>query len=359
MNLTSNHLLTAAHALILTQPATTVPTQGQLCTSRRLGACWRSPKLPVHILKANADLPRPLAILLSLVCLLVPAAVLYAASKRQAEPPAPAAAAASGGGGSRIARVASGLLRFAAQPWFPWVAAAATAINLFTLVFTAGTVVLFLGAVLGQPKRWRSTALTNAIGATAGSAVLLLLLRQQGEGLLLEQVAEDRCGALRCALRCMVQCVAWCVAVPCIAWCVAWCSALRCVVRCVVQCVAWCVAWCSALRGALWRLVHYATRRPIDASAVPDGASLAGVGQDHLHHAAVRRGGHGTPTQPATQPATPSGQSLQPLPSSLQPMPSRLETHALQPAGVCTLPGARGQSASHPPPRHRLRHPLR
>ena len=164
--------------------------RGQLCTGRR--ACWGAPKLPVHILEANADLPRPYAILLSLVCLLVPAAVLYTASKRQAEPSAAAAAPSGGGGGgggggSRIARVASGLLRFAGQPWFPWVAALATAINLFTIVFTAATVVLFLGAVLGRPKRWRSTAIANALGATAGSAVLLLLLRQRGEGLLVEQ----------------------------------------------------------------------------------------------------------------------------------------------------------------------------
>ena len=161
--------------------------RGQLCTGRR--ACWGAPKLPVHILEANADLPRPYAILLTLVCLLVPAAVLYTASKRQATPSAAAAAAPSGGGGggSRIARVASGLLRFAGQPWFPWVAGLATAINLFTIVFTAATVVLFLGAVLGRPKRWRSTAVANALGATAGSAVLLLLLRQRGEGLLVEQ----------------------------------------------------------------------------------------------------------------------------------------------------------------------------
>ena len=158
--------------------------RGQLCTGRR--ACWGASKLPVHILEANAALPRPYAILLSLVCLLVPAVVLYTASKQQAKPSA-AAAAPSGGGGSRVARVASGLLRFAGQPWFPWVAAAATAINLFTIVFTAATVVLFLGAVLGRPKRWRSTAVANALGATAGSAVLLLLLRQRGEGLLVEQ----------------------------------------------------------------------------------------------------------------------------------------------------------------------------
>ena len=152
----------------------------------------------MHVLEANADLPKPYAILLGLVCLLVPIAVLYTASKRQAEPSADAAAAkpsaaaatpsgGGGGGGSKIARVASGLLRFAGQPWFPWVAGLATAINLFTIVFTAATVVLFLGAVLGRPKRWRSTAVANALGATAGSAVLLLLLRQRGEGLLAEQ----------------------------------------------------------------------------------------------------------------------------------------------------------------------------
>ena len=163
----------------------------------------------MHVLEANADLPKPYAILLGLVCLLMPTAVLYTASKRQAKPSAAAAAAqpsaaaaaaakpsaaaatpsggGGGGGGSKIAQVASGLLRFAGQPWFPWVAGLATAINLFTIVFTAATVVLFLGAVLGRPKRWRSTAIANALGATAGSAVLLLLLRQRGEGLLAEQ----------------------------------------------------------------------------------------------------------------------------------------------------------------------------
>jgi len=41
--------------------------------------------------------------------------------------------------------------------------------------------------VLGQRKRWRSTAIANALGATAGSAVLLLLLRTQGDGLLERQ----------------------------------------------------------------------------------------------------------------------------------------------------------------------------
>ena len=157
---------------------------GQLCTGPR--ACRRAPKLPVHVMTANKDLPRPLAIGLALVCLLIPAVILQKASKKQSKPAA-AAAAPSDGSAGRFARVASSLLRFAAQPWFPWVAAAGTAINLFTIIFTGATVVLFLGAVLGRPKRWRLTALANALGATVGSAVLLFLLRQQGEALLHEQ----------------------------------------------------------------------------------------------------------------------------------------------------------------------------
>ena len=40
------------------------------------------------------------------------------------------------------------LLEFAASWWFPWVAALGTGVNMFTLVFTAATVVLFLAAVL-------------------------------------------------------------------------------------------------------------------------------------------------------------------------------------------------------------------
>ena len=47
----------------------------------------------MHVLEANADLPKPYAILLGLVCMLVPTAVLYIASKRQAKPSAAAAAA--------------------------------------------------------------------------------------------------------------------------------------------------------------------------------------------------------------------------------------------------------------------------
>eukprot|EP00962_Isochrysis_galbana_P061813 scaffold45349_cov281-Isochrysis_galbana.AAC.1 len=45
------------------------------------------------------------------------------------------------------------MLQYAGAWWFPWVAAFGTAINLFTLVLTAATVVLYLAAVLARPQR--------------------------------------------------------------------------------------------------------------------------------------------------------------------------------------------------------------
>ena len=90
-----------------------------------------------------------------------------------------------------VLRAAVALLQFAGAWWFPLVAALGTAVNLFTLVLTAATVVLYLAAVLGRPSRWVSTALANAVGAAAGSYALLLLLRSHGESLL-----ADRFGAV-------------------------------------------------------------------------------------------------------------------------------------------------------------------
>ena len=72
------------------------------------------------------------------------------------------------------------LLRFASAWWFPLVAGAGTAINMFTIIFTGATVVIFLAAVLGQPRRWYSTAVSNAAGATVGTAILLALVRERG-----------------------------------------------------------------------------------------------------------------------------------------------------------------------------------
>ena len=77
----------------------------------------------------------------------------------------PAGAAASSNGGSASAGVKPAgiaadavdfLLRFASAPWFPLVAALGTAINMFTIIFTGATVIIFLAAILGNRKRAHS-----------------------------------------------------------------------------------------------------------------------------------------------------------------------------------------------------------
>merc|ERR1712070_47001 len=90
-----------------------------------------------------------------------------------------------GGTGSETTFVSS-LLHLAGSWWFPWLAAAATAANMFTLIFTTATVALFLAALLAKPSRWWGTALLNAAGATAGSALILALVETQGDGFIAE-----------------------------------------------------------------------------------------------------------------------------------------------------------------------------
>jgi len=48
------------------------------------------------------------------------------------------------------------------------------------VIFTGATVVIFLAAVLGARKRWPLASLANAAGATLGTAILLLLVRERG-----------------------------------------------------------------------------------------------------------------------------------------------------------------------------------
>merc|ERR1712070_1265032 len=92
-----------------------------------------------------------------------------------------------GGTGSETTFVSS-LLHLAGSWWFPWLAAAATAANMFTLIFTTATVALFLAALLAKPSRWWGTALLNAAGATAGSALILALVETQGDGFIAERL---------------------------------------------------------------------------------------------------------------------------------------------------------------------------
>jgi len=179
---------------------------GRLCTSKGCGKCvapgragrtatCRSAGAAGWVLardRANSLLARPASLALGAALLLMPVAALVLSLP--AEPlEAKAARYASQVAAQRsptpsgpILRAALAMLQYAGAWWFPWVAAFGTAINLFTLVLTAATVVLYLAAVLARPQRWVSTAATNAVGAASGSYILLLLLRSRGQAFLTE-----------------------------------------------------------------------------------------------------------------------------------------------------------------------------
>ncbi len=162
---------------------------GQLCETAKCKRCvapgslaWakcdRKVRWPLRVLAANADPSRSVSLAIGGAVLSIGLGALALASRREGATRGGGAVGAAGataapGGGGRALAIARFLLKFAAQPWFPWIAALGTAANMFTLVFTAATVVTFLAAVLARPERWVSTALANAIGAAAGSALLL------------------------------------------------------------------------------------------------------------------------------------------------------------------------------------------
>jgi len=157
---------------------------GKLCADKRCRKCmasggaWTSCKraspMPVQVMW-------PAALLLTAGVVVVPVAIfLLGKNGRRAATTPPSAPAQSAG----VAGVGSGivefLLRFASAWWFPLVAALGTAVNMFTIIFTGATVVLFLAAVLGQPRKWYLSAVANAAGATFGTALLLLIVRERG-----------------------------------------------------------------------------------------------------------------------------------------------------------------------------------
>ncbi len=148
------------------------------CLANASGDVWRSCRgkgvaLPVVAKGNNLDLPPSRGVLFALLLLAVPIVVFGALRQ-------PQRAARAGGPAGRVEGTLAYILGFAAQPWFPLVAGFATALNMFTIVFTGATVVLYLSSVLGNPRRWRSAAVVNAAGATLGTAVLLLLVRERG-----------------------------------------------------------------------------------------------------------------------------------------------------------------------------------
>ena len=117
--------------------------------------CGSCSKMPASVMGANDDMAKPKAIGFALALVAVPLGVFMMLRK-------PAGTAASSNGGSASAGVKPAgiaadavdfLLRFASAPWFPLVAALGTAINMFTIIFTGATVIIFLAAILGNRKR--------------------------------------------------------------------------------------------------------------------------------------------------------------------------------------------------------------
>ena len=167
--------------------------QGKVCETKRckrcmlsagiFDACSKAAAMPVVVMAANGDWAKPKAIAFAAVLVAIPIFVfLFAGRKPVGHGAAPKAPAGEPGGAAVGAAegVVRFLLRFATAWWFPLVAGSGTAINMFTIIFTGATVVMFLAAILGQPRRWVSTALCNAAGATVGTAILLFLVRERG-----------------------------------------------------------------------------------------------------------------------------------------------------------------------------------
>lgn len=140
-------------------------------------ACGDATVFSVRVNGANGVWPTQRAVLVALVLTAVPLAVFYFGGfrERDATTGIPGLQGPSAG-----ARLLEWLLTFASAPWYPLVPALGTAINMFTIIFTGATVVLFLSAILGRPRRWAFSAVMNAAGATVGTAVLLMLVRERG-----------------------------------------------------------------------------------------------------------------------------------------------------------------------------------
>jgi len=130
---------------------------------------------------ANSPQSRVRALAFAFALIAVPVAATVLALRRKS---ASAEASQPTASKQTLAEKLAPLLEFAASWWFPWVAAFGTGANLFTLVFTAATVVIFLAAILARPERWPSTAFANALGATVGTALMLTLIRARGDPLI-------------------------------------------------------------------------------------------------------------------------------------------------------------------------------
>ena len=73
-----------------------------------------------------------------------------------------------------------GLRRFSSRWWLPAVVGLLSFINTFTIVLSGPLSILYISAVLGKRSRWLLTAFLNALGATAGVALLVFMARRHG-----------------------------------------------------------------------------------------------------------------------------------------------------------------------------------
>jgi len=82
------------------------------------------------------------------------------------------------------------LALFAGRWWYPWVVAALSGINTFTIFLSGPLAVLFLSGVLANPRRRFVAAVLNAVGTTMGMGVLLYLVELHGKAWLTSALDE-------------------------------------------------------------------------------------------------------------------------------------------------------------------------
>jgi len=69
---------------------------------------------------------------------------------------------------------------FVGKWWMPYMIGMMSGINLFTLVLSAPTALLFCSTVIAQPQRWWQISVVNALGTMVGAAAIVVLIESKG-----------------------------------------------------------------------------------------------------------------------------------------------------------------------------------
>ena len=150
--------------------------KGKLCNEKGCKKCmapggaWvacgsqEAKGLTVAVMGANGDAAKPKAIAFAVLLTVIPCAVFYFVGKQRAS-----ASPSSANGGSAPTGIAAGvvefLLRFAAAPWFPLVAAFGTALNMFTSTHRTHTAPRRVASLSRARSRARSALASHAAAA--------------------------------------------------------------------------------------------------------------------------------------------------------------------------------------------------